>query len=167
MEKIGFGGGCHWCTEAVFQSLRGVEKVEQGFVASTDKNDTFSEAVIVHFSANCVTLKDLIEIHLLTHKSTSSHSMRQKYRSAVYTFSDGQITRAKEILQKLQQNFDRPLITKVLPFVIFIPSDEQFVDYYYKNPKKPFCQKYIQPKLQLVLKQFSNVVDFEKLVSIK
>ncbi len=163
MEKIGLGGGCHWCTEAVFQSLRGVEKVEQGFVASTDQNDTFSEAVIVHFDTTSITLKDLIEIHLLTHKSTSNHSMRQKYRSAVYIFSEGQRTKTQEIVKRLQTNFERPLITEVLPFVTFRPSDEQFTDYYYKNPQKPFCQNYIQPKLKLLLERFSDVVDGQRM----
>ncbi|WP_373516650.1 peptide-methionine (S)-S-oxide reductase [Pricia sp.] len=163
MKKIGLGGGCHWCTEAVFQSLRGVEKVEQGFVASTEKNATFSEAVIVHFDATSITLKDLIEIHLHTHESTSNHSMRQKYRSAVYTFSDGQRAKAQEILKRLQPDFERPLITEVLPFVTFRPSDEQFTDYYYKNPQKPFCQNYIQPKLQFLLERFSNAIDGEKI----
>ncbi|SDD85624.1 peptide-methionine (S)-S-oxide reductase [Pricia antarctica] len=158
-EKIGLGGGCHWCTEAVFQSLHGVEEVEQGFVASTDKNDTYSEAVIVHFEAAAITMKDLIEIHLLTHGSTSDHSMRPKYRSAVYTFSDRQRTKAQEILQTLQLNFERPLITQVLPFATFRPSDSQFTNYYYNNPQKPFCRNYIQPKLKLVLERFSNAMD--------
>ena len=60
--KIALGGGCHWCTEAVFQSLIGVHKVEQGFVASTDENTSFSEAVIVHFSPEAISLQTLIEI---------------------------------------------------------------------------------------------------------
>ena len=89
-QKIAFGGGCHWCTEAVFQSIKGVLKVEQGFVASTKKNSSFSEAVIVHFEDSKIALKTLIEIHLHTHKSTSNHSMRSKYRSAIYTFSEVQ-----------------------------------------------------------------------------
>ncbi len=161
-EKIGLGGGCHWCTEAVFQSLRGVEKVEQGFIASTDKNDTFSEAIIVHFEAAAITMKDLIEIHLLTHESTSNHSMRQKYRSAVYSFSDRQRTKAQGILKTLQPNFERPLITQVLPLATFRPSEGQFTDYYYNNPQKPFCRSYIQPKLKLVLERFSNAMDDEK-----
>ena len=67
--KIALGGGCHWCTEAVFQSLKGVEKVNQGYVASTGENNWFSEAVIVHFNDEIITLKTLIEIHLHTHKS--------------------------------------------------------------------------------------------------
>lgn len=78
IQKIGLGGGCHWCTEAVFQSLIGIEKVEQGFIASTEEYNTFSEAVIVHFDSEVISAKTLIEIHLYTHKSTSQHSMRSK-----------------------------------------------------------------------------------------
>ncbi len=164
MEKIGLGGGCHWCTEAVFQSLRGVAKVEQGFIASTDKNNTFSEAVIVHFDPTSISLKDLIEIHLHTHESTSDHSMRQKYRSAVYVFSEGQRQEVKEILTRLQSDFESPLITQVLPFDAFKPSEVQFADYYYKNPQKPFCRSYIQPKLKMLLERFSDAVDDEKIM---
>jgi peptide-methionine (S)-S-oxide reductase len=69
LTKTAFGGGCHWCTEAVFQSLIGVAKVEQGWVASTAKNNTFSEAVIVYFDDNKIDLKTLIDIHLATIKA--------------------------------------------------------------------------------------------------
>ena len=86
LTKIAFGGGCHWCTEAVFQSLLGVSKVEQGFVASTGQHNSFSEAVIVHFNVEDITLKTLTEIHLNTHKRTSNHSMRTKYRSGCIRF---------------------------------------------------------------------------------
>ena len=98
LVKVGFGGGCHWCTEAVFQSLIGVEKVEQGWVASTEKNKNFSEAVVVHFDVKEINLKILIEIHLRTHKSTSNHSMRTKYRSAVYYFSHQQKEKSTKII---------------------------------------------------------------------
>jgi peptide-methionine (S)-S-oxide reductase len=90
LTKIAFGGGCHWCTEAVFQTLIGVEKVEQGWISSIEKNNTFSEAVIVHFNIEKIDLKTLIEVHLLTHKSTSNHSMIKKYRSSIYYFSNQQ-----------------------------------------------------------------------------
>ncbi|MEL6919372.1 MAG: peptide-methionine (S)-S-oxide reductase, partial [Bacteroidota bacterium] len=72
-KKIAFGGGCHWCTEAVFQSLRGVTLVEQGFVASTGEHKTFSEAVIVHYDDKAISKEDLIAVHLHTHKSTAAH----------------------------------------------------------------------------------------------
>jgi peptide-methionine (S)-S-oxide reductase len=161
--RIGLGGGCHWCTEAVYQSLIGVIKVEQGFVASYDKHDSFSEAVIVHYRETEISLKELIAIHLHTHESTSDHSMRGKYRSAVYTFDTTQADRVKRILKELQEDFKKPLVTKPYPFKSFKPSDEMFQDYYYSDPEKPFCKKHISPKLQVLLDKFSNKVNTNQL----
>ena len=158
IEKIALGGGCHWCTEAVFQSLKGVEKVAQGFVSATAENSAFSEAVIVHFNPKEISLKLLIEIHLLTHKSTSNHSMRKKYRSAIYYFNEIQKDKVSQLITVLQPKFDHKIITRVLAFSSFKPSPKEFQNYYYSNPKKPFCQTYINPKLQLLLKKFSSHV---------
>ena len=131
--KIALGGGCHWCTEAVFQALKGVAKVEQGFVASTNENNPFSEAVIVHYNTEDISLQTLVEIHLHTHKSTSNHSMREKYRSAVYVFSDEQKTEAENILNSFQPQFKNKLITKVYPFSEFKASHEAIQNYYQKK----------------------------------
>ncbi len=166
-NKIGLGGGCHWCTEAVFQSLKGVEKVEQGYVASIGAIDTFSEAVIVHFNEDEINLRTLVEIHLLTHKSTSEHSMRDSYRSAIYWFNREQKEEALLLLKDMQPGFSDELITKVYPFQAFKPSKEGITNYYYKNPEKPFCETYINPKLVLLLKRFSNQVNTEKLEHLK
>ena len=163
LQKIALGGGCHWCTEAVFQSLVGVSKVEQGFVSSTGDNTTFSEAVIVHFNSEDMSLGRLIEIHSHTHKSTSNHSMRTKYRSAVYVFSKEQKQEAKQILESLQNQFENKLITEVLPFESFKASREQIHNYYYNNPEKPFCERFINPKLEVLLKRFSNYTNKNKL----
>lgn len=155
LTEIGFGGGCHWCTEAVFASLRGVEKVSQGFVSSAPPNDGFSEAVIIAFDSNAIPLDVLIEIHLRTHASTSDHKMRGKYRSAVYTFSDAQEDAARNTLVNLQPDFDQKLVTKVLPHVSFRLSDERFTQYYEKNAEGPFCTRYIDPKLDLLRGQYA------------
>lgn len=167
LSKIAFGGGCHWCTEAVFQALIGVEKVDQGYVASTDINSNFSEAVIVHFNRECITLHTLIKIHLLTHNSRSNHSMREKYRSAVYTFDEDQFDSATVLLRGFQEEFNQELITKVLSFKDFVPSREQITNYYFKNPRKPFCETFINPKLELLLNQFSEFVDRDKVPHLK
>tara|TARA_R110000772_G_scaffold108226_2_gene211041 strand:- start:355 stop:870 length:516 start_codon:yes stop_codon:yes gene_type:complete len=162
MSKIGFGGGCHWCTEAVFQSLLGVAKVEQGYVSSDDVNDSFSEAVLVHFDSEIISLRTLIEVHLQTHKSTSDHSMRSKYRSAVYTFSEFQKESASLAIGQLREEQNKLYITEVLSFSEFKPSREQITNYYYKNPQKPFCKSFIDPKLKLLLDQFLKETDTTK-----
>lgn len=163
--KIALGGGCHWCTEAVFQALKGVGNVEQGYVASKDENSSFSEAVIIHFNAELISLQTLIEIHLHTHKSTSAHSMRTKYRSAIYTFSETQALEAKHILNTFQAEFDNKLITKVFPFSEFKASREAIQNYYQKNPEKPFCKRFINPKLRLLLNKFSNQVNKDFIIT--
>ena len=161
LQKIGFGGSCHWCTEAVFQSLKGVEKVEQGWI-SAEETGAFHEAVIVHFNEQVIPLEILIEVHLRTHNSASEHSMRNRYRSAVYTFSNEQRIGADQILADLQANFSEPLVTKTYGFKEFRTSEAKFQNYYLKNPDKPFCKSYIDPKLKLLFDRFGDYVAFSK-----
>jgi len=116
MQKIGFGGSCHWCTEAIFRSLSGVGEVAQGWISSDGENTTPSEAVIVYFDPAYISLATLIAIHLHTHSCTSQHSMRTKYRSAVYAFESALAQTAKDIIKDLQKDFSEPIITQVLPF---------------------------------------------------
>lgn len=162
-NKIAFGGGCHWCTEAVFQSLKGVVRVEQGFVASAEGASYFSEAVVVHYQDQRITLRDLILIHLHSHRATSAHSMRHKYRSAIYVYNKRDKELSTKALQNYQGEFNNKLVTQVLPFVAFKPSEAHFHNYFYSNPKKPFCESYIAPKLQILLHKFKDLVDKEKL----
>ncbi len=157
-EQIGFGGGCHWCTEAVFQSLVGVEGVAQGFIKSVPPAETWSEAVIVTFDPMIIELAVLIEIHLRTHASTSHHTMRGKYRSAIYTFHDAQYDVSQGELNRLQPEFEEEIITSVMPYVGFKNSDERFHNYYQTNPERPFCKTYIDPKLAILRQQYSDKI---------
>ncbi|WP_298754565.1 peptide-methionine (S)-S-oxide reductase [uncultured Psychroserpens sp.] len=166
-DKIGFGGGCHWCTEAVFQSLKGVISVEQGYIASTNEFASFSEGVLVTYNPKEVSLELLIEIHVLTHKSSKNHSMRDKYRSAIYTFSEVVKAKAKYILSDLNKQHKDELITLVLDFNTFKTSREEITNYYFKNPEKPFCKTFINPKLKLLLTNYTNKVNCDKLDHLK
>lgn len=165
IEKIGLGGSCHWCTEAIFQSLVGVNRVEQGWIASVNENESFSEAVIVEYDLNKMSLKTLIEVHLNTHSCTSNHSMREKYRSAIYYFSKEQENKAITILNDLQKEFDNKIITKVLPFRSFEMNKEEQLNYYLKNPEKPFCKNIINPKLKKIMRLFSDTIEFKKTIN--
>ena len=164
VSKIGFGGSCHWCTEAIFQSLKGVALVEQGWISSKKEKSSFSEAVIVYFDPGLISLETLIAVHLHTHSCTSSHSMRSKYRSAIYVFSEEQSALSRQAIDVLQAEFDKPIITTIESFHDFKLNQETYLDYYYKNPQKPFCKNIVTPKLRLLLQQFSGVVDHNKLV---
>ena len=132
-------------------------KVEQGYIASGAPADSFSEAVIVHYLPKKVNLAQLLEIHLHTHNSTSDHSFRKKYRSAVYFLKAEEKGIINEILNKLQQQFKEPLVTQILPFKKFKASREAIQDYYRKNPEAPFCKRYIEPKLELLEKKYLSV----------
>ena len=166
IDKIGLGGGCHWCTEAVFQNLHGVINVEQGWISASGAME-FSEAVLVHFNPEKISIKDLIEVHLYTHKSTSGHSMRSKYRSAVDAVGSKQLLESEEILRLLQKEFEDKLITRVYGFLEFKMSPEPYQNYYQKNPEKPFCKTYIDPKIKLLFRRFPKHVLKPTQTSIK
>lgn len=158
MDKIGFGGSCHWCTEAVFQSLRGVVEVQQGWIASDGGAEEFSEAVIVVFDAAVISLETLVAVHLHTHGCTAEHRMRAKYRSAVYTFSEEQVFPVRQAIERLQADFDAPVLTQIIPFKAFKLNQEQYLNYYYSDPEKLFCQNVVRPKLVLLRERFGALV---------
>lgn len=156
--RVGFGGGCHWCTEAVFQSLSGIDDVAQGFIASEPPDDGFSEAVIVGFDLTATSLRDLILAHLLTHASTNDHKLRGKYRSAIYTFDEDQMAEARQILDAVAAEAGVGFVTRVLPYRAFKPSDARYRGYYASNPDRPFCKAYIDPKLATLRRELPRLM---------
>ena len=157
MAKVGFGGGCHWCTEGVFQALRGVTQVEQGFLQSAAPADTWAEGVIVTFEPSAIGLETLSEVHLRTHSATRARSPQNKYRSAIYIFEEGQRAEAEEAIRGFAEEAGKPVHTLVLPFAGFKPSDERYQNYYRTDPNRPFCRRYIDPKLDFIRKHFSEI----------
>ena len=148
LHKLALGGGCHWCTEGVFVSLRGVKRVEQGWVSAPPPDDAFSEAVIVHYDPAEITAEDLVGVHLETHAATKNHGLRHRYRSAVYAFSPEDEDTLSAILERLAADSPEPIITKVYRFADFRPSLPEHQDYYRTDPERPFCRRFIAPKLE-------------------
>ncbi|RYZ27192.1 MAG: hypothetical protein EOP49_42560, partial [Sphingobacteriales bacterium] len=101
-------------------------------------------------------LETLIAIHLHTHSCTSSHGMREKYRSAVYTFSELQQSLVTAIIQALQTEFNEPIVIEVVPFGSFKLNHPQYLNYYYADPEKPFCKNIVNPKLIQLLRSSEN-----------
>lgn len=154
MEQVGFGGGCHWCTEAVFQSVKGVSEVKQGFIRSDPPHDDYSEAVELTFDPEKISLDSLISVHLATHASTSDHKMRGKYRSAIYVFEGTQRNEAEAALSRISADTDAEFVTLVLNHKGFKGSNERFQNYYKQDPGRPFCRTYIDPKLVKIRQGF-------------
>ena len=154
--SLGLGGGCHWCTEGIFSSVRGVHNVQQGWIAAPAPNNAFSEAILLEFDPAEIDLETLVHIHLHSHSASSQHSMRGKYRSAVYVFGDAQAGEARSAIASAQPDFEAPIITEVLPFESFKLNTEQFLNYYQRNPEKPFCQTYIAPKLRSLMQHYGR-----------
>lgn len=94
-----------------------------------------------------VSAEDLIGVHLETHAATKNHGLRHRYRSAIYAFLQEDELRFKTILTTLAEEFPEPLITDVYPFEDFKPSLPEHQDYYRTDPERPFCQRFIAPKL--------------------
>ncbi len=155
---IGFGGGCHWCTEAVFQPLVGVLDVRQGFIRSEAPDDGWSEAVEVDFDPAEISLRDLLSVHLTTHASTANHSMRGKYRSAVYLTDAALRQSCTALISRIGDETGTSFITRALMHQGFRASDARFHDYYRSDPDRPFCQTYIEPKLARLRARYSGLL---------
>ena len=155
--RMAFGGGCHWCTEAVFAALRGTE-VTQGYAASDPPDDAPSEAALVRWDERDVPLPVLVAIHLRTHASASDHQMRGKYRSAIYASeADADAARAALAAEARETG---PVVTRVLPLRAFTPSPPQFARYYEtRGAEAPFCRTYIEPKLARLRREYGALVE--------
>ncbi len=157
LASAGFGGGCHWCTEAVFRALRGVREVNQGFIAADAPHDAFSEAANVSWDPELIGFDDLIAVHLATHASASRHKLRGKYRSAVYVKDEAGAKQARGIIADLARRTGGAFVTAVLPFRAFRASDRRFQNYYERNRAGPFCEAYIEPKLAMLRERFADL----------
>ncbi|WP_224482656.1 peptide-methionine (S)-S-oxide reductase [Robertkochia aurantiaca] len=153
-----FGGGCHWCTEAVFQNVKGVISVIQGYVSQTRNPDHYSEAAMVFFNREQVSMSALILIHLYSHSSTAHHKLRDRYRSQVVCFDPEAQRQVEMYLKKASAEYMKSVITIPTIFHRFRPSDEQLQGYYKKDPEKPFCRRYISPKLHVLKEKFPGLI---------
>ena len=157
MDRIGFGGGCHWCTEGVFQALRGVGAVAQGFLQSEAPADAWAEGVIVDFDPAVITLATLADVHLRTHSASGLYSPGGRYRSAIYVFGEHQRADASQAIARFANESGAPARTAVLPFTGFRPSDARYANYYRTDPDRPFCRRYIDPKLDYIRRHFAAI----------
>ena len=161
-RKATFGGGCFWCTEAMFQELKGVELVESGYAGGKIVNPTYkevcsgltghAEVIQVTYDPEVISYADLLRIHLTTHDPTTPNRQGAdrgtQYRSVIFVNSDEEEATAKAVIAELQPNFDAEIVTEVAPATQFYVAEADHQDFYISNPEQRYCSVVIDPKLQ-------------------
>jgi methionine-S-sulfoxide reductase len=163
METITLAGGCFWCTEAVFNIVKGVKKIEPGYVGGDVVNPTYeqvssettghAEAVQVTFDSKIISLEEILEIFFAIHDPTSINrqgaDVGTQYRSVIFYHNKEQKTVAERVIAELnkQEIWDVPIVTVIEPLKAFYFAEGYHKDYYKKHPKQAYCQAVIAPKL--------------------
>jgi peptide-methionine (S)-S-oxide reductase len=163
IEIATLGGGCFWCTEAVFLEVEGVDHVESGYTGGETINPSYqdictgtsghAEVVQVHFDPAVISFKEILEIFFLTHDPTTLNQqgadIGTQYRSAIFYHSDEQREVAEDVMTKLEANdvFSSPLVTEVTELETYYPGEPYHQEYYRQNPNQGYCRVVIDPKV--------------------
>lgn len=171
-EVATFGTGCFWCTEAVFQQMKGVSAVVSGYSGGTIPNPTYeqvcrgdtghAECVRVTFDPKAVTYPQLLEVFWSSHDPTTPNQqgadVGTQYRSVVFFHSDRQQKLAEAYKLKLDAAgaFPAPIVTEVVPAGAFYPAEAHHQDYFAADPNKRYCRAVIRPKLDKLREVFGD-----------
>lgn len=177
LQTATFAGGCFWCTEAVFKRLKGVLSVTSGYSGGETSNPNYdqihtgstghAEAIQLTFDPSIITYETLLQVFFATHDPTTlnrqGNDKGSEYRSVIFYRDEAQkqaALNAKEKLEK-EKKFEDPIVTQIAPYTAFYQAEQEHLDYYDKNRSAPYCQIIIDPKVQKLLKEFSNEVKEE------
>lgn len=163
MQKATFGGGSFWCTEAIFQTLKGVNKVTSGYMGGELKHPTYmeisngdtghAEVIQIEFEEIIISFNDLLLIFFNTHNPTSTNKqgndIGNQYRSVIFYQNDEQKHQVEQMINKLsrQHVFNAPIVTEVSPASDFYEAEDYHQNYFNHNQSKPYCSFVIQPML--------------------
>ena len=167
-----FGNGCFWCTEAIFQRLKGVSKVVSGYTGGKVKNPTYkevctgltghAEAIQITYDPKVISYPELLEVFWQTHDPTTLNrqgaDVGTQYRSAIFYHTDEQKKLADEYKKKLTESgaFDDPIVTEITPITEYYPAENYHQNYYNLNGSAPYCSYVIQPKIDKFKKVFKS-----------
>jgi len=170
VEVATLAGGCFWCTEAVFNIVKGVEKVEPGYTGGSVPNPTYeqvstgttghAEAAQITFDPSVISCREILEIFFATHDPTTLNrqgpDVGTQYRSAIFYHSEEQKVAAEKVIAELEKEgiWDAPMVTQVKPLKVFYKAETYHKDYYQKHPNQPYCQQVITPKLVKLQQRF-------------
>jgi peptide-methionine (S)-S-oxide reductase len=172
MQTATFGGGCFWCTEAVFQNLKGVEKVTSGYMGGHLKHPTYmeicngdtghAEVIQIDFDENQISFEELLLVFFKTHNPTTlnqqGNDIGTQYRSVVFYENETQKLQAESMIDKLDDEkiYDAHIVTEVTPIAEFYEAEDYHQNYFNLNTNKPYCSYVIQPKLNKFIVEFKD-----------
>lgn len=170
-EIATLAGGCFWCTEAVYQNLRGVSSVESGYIGGDKANPTYeevctgrtghAEAIRITFDPDVIGYADLLDIFFATHNPTTlnrqGNDVGTQYRSAIFPHSDEQEAEAKAAIARAGGDHADPIVTTIEPLSTWYPAEDYHQKYWERvGDRNPYCMAVIPPKLQKLNKKFAN-----------
>ncbi|MBN8706551.1 MAG: peptide-methionine (S)-S-oxide reductase MsrA [Bacteroidetes bacterium] len=174
METATFGAGCFWCVEAVFQRVKGVEKVVSGYTGGARKNPTYeqvctgttghAEVCQITFDTTVVKFEELLEIFWMVHDPTQlnrqGNDVGTQYRSVIYYHSDEQRKVSEYFKKKLDESksYANPIVTEISPIPEFYPAEDYHQNYFNQNPGQGYCQFVVKPKVDKFKKVFHSKV---------
>lgn len=172
LEVITLGGGCFWCIEAVFDELEGVQSVESGYSGGSVQRPTYkdvctgetghAEVVQVTFDPAVITLDDILRVFFTVHDPTTLNrqgaDIGTQYRSAIFYRTEAQRATAERIKDEIEKAgvWDGKIVTQVAPFSAFYPAEDYHQEYFVNNPRQPYCQVVIAPKVQKFREKFRD-----------
>ncbi len=175
LETAVFAGGCFWCTEAVFENLRGVASVMPGYAGGTVPNPTYDqvctgatghvEAIRIEFDPSLIRYRDLLTVFFATHDPTTlnrqGNDVGTQYRSAIFATTDAQRDEARKFIEELDASDPggKPVVTAVVPWDgKFYDAEEYHRRYYDNNRQAGYCELIIEPKVEKLQKQFADLL---------
>jgi peptide-methionine (S)-S-oxide reductase len=171
MQLATFGGGCFWCTEAVFQEVKGVEEVVSGYSGgNVPGHPTYreicsgltghAEVVQVNFDANVISYEDILVIFMTTHDPTTLNRQGAdrgtQYRSVIYYHDELQKEIDEIVSKEITPYYENPVVTEVSPLDVFYEAEKEHQDYYRNNQAQGYCSFVITPKLAKLRKRHAN-----------
>lgn len=170
METATLGGGCFWCLEAIFNSLKGVEKVVSGYSGGNVPDPSYTEVctgttghaevVQVTFDPEVISFREILVIFFTIHDPTTLNrqgaDVGTQYRSVIFYHTPEQEKVSREVIFDIQAKrvWDEPVMTEVKPLNVFYPAEEYHQEYFERNPGQPYCRAVIEPKLAGFRRQY-------------
>jgi peptide-methionine (S)-S-oxide reductase len=167
-----FGGGCFWCTEAVFQRMKGVDTVISGYSGGKTNNPTYkeictgttghAEVIQIHYNPAEVTFEDLLEVFFNTHDPTTlnrqGNDVGTQYRSVIFFNNETEKETAVAYIKQLSGSgiFSSPIVTEVSPLGKFYPAEDYHQNYFNQNGNQPYCSYVVRPKVEKFEKLYKN-----------